>query len=417
MKETPRFFYGWVIVGCAMFALLVANGFTIGGISVFDESLLREFGWSRATLKFRDLLTFAIAGLLGPLAGYLADRFGVRKLMLAGSVMLVVALSSYSQITSARGMYGVHVILALVLLMCGLIVDVMLVSRWFVRNRGKALGILTGGASLGGAAFPQVCAWLLRSYGWRTSFLILASLGGVLFVLVWLLVKEYPADMGLEPMGLDRNAVAKTDAGMEYSAALRTVTFWALAVTAMTTFYSIMSVSAHLFLHLRAQGFEPAAAARGLSLLFFAGLLGKFSVGFLADVMDRKRILQVSLILMFLGSVLLLSGRPGLLWPFVALFGFGWGGIYTLLQFLTVSSFGLRAAGKILGTISVLDALGGGLGPWVTGVLFDRAHSYQTAFTIVCALLLVAIAAAAAMRVSPAPVRRETPRELVRPPA
>jgi len=410
MKGTGRLFYGWVIVGCAGFALLVANGFTIGGISVFDESLLREFGWSRATLKFRDLLTFAIAGLFGPFVGYLADRFGVRRLMMTGSVLLSIALLLYARIGSAGGMYGVHVILGFVLLTCGLIVNVMLVSRWFVRRRGLALGVLTGGASLGGAAFPQVCAWLLNAYGWRTSFTILASLGGMLFVLVLLLVKEYPADVGLEPMGAEDTAARTSDprVGLGYTAALRTPTFWAIAVTATTTFYSVMAVSAHLFLHLRAQGFEPAAAARGLSFLFFAGLIGKFSVGYMADVFPRRRVLQGSLLLMFAGSVCLVSGRPGAIWPFVALFGFGWGGIYTLLQFLTVNSFGLKAAGKILGTISVVDALGGGLGPWVTGMLYDRTHSYQTAFMLVAGLLFVAFATASTVRIAP-PATSEAP--------
>jgi len=210
--------------------------------------------------------------------------------------------------------------------------------------------------------------------------------------------------MGLQPMGGGTEAEGRSGPpeGMDYAAALRTPIFWALAVTAMTTFYSVMAVSAHLFLHLRAHGFDPGQAARGLSLLFFAGLIGKFSFGYLADVFDPRRVLQTSLLIMFLGSLCLLSGRPGLLWPFVMLFGLGWGGIYTILQVVTVSSFGLKAAGKILGTIAVLDAFGGGLGPWVTGLLFDRSQSYQTAFTVVTVALLAAIAASAGMRGRPA---------------
>jgi MFS family permease len=224
-----------------------------------------------------------------------------------------------------------------------------------------------------------------------------------LFVVVLLLVKEYPADIGLRPMGCDADAAGTSGPpeGMEYADALRTPTFWVLAVTAMTTFYSVMSVSSHLFLHLRGHGFDPRMAARALSLLFFAGLIGKFTLGYLADTFDHRRVLQTSLLVMFAGSLCLVSGRPGLLWPFVVLFGFGWGGIYTILQLVTVSSFGLKAAGKILGTISVLDAFGGGLGPWVTGLLFDRSQSYQGAFIVVTVALLAAITAAATMRARP----------------
>ena len=85
--------YHWVIAGSALFTLFVTNGITIGGLSVFDESLLQTFGWTRGALKFRDLLTLAIAGLIGPLAGALADRFGVRPLMAAGAVVLALGMA------------------------------------------------------------------------------------------------------------------------------------------------------------------------------------------------------------------------------------------------------------------------------------------------------------------------------------
>jgi MFS family permease len=97
--------------------------------------------------------------------------------------------------------------------------------------------------------------------------------------------------------------------------------------------------------------------------------------------------------------------NPALFWPFVILFGFGWGGLYTLLQLLTMDSFGLKAGGKILGTITVLDALGGGLGPWVSGVLFDKTGNYQASFLVVSGLITIALLIALTLRI-PAPEGR-----------
>jgi MFS family permease len=99
-----RVFYGWVIAGTAFFTLMVTNGLTFAGITVFDESLLREFGWSRGTLKFRDMLTMALAGVLSPVAGAIADKYGVKRLMLGGAALLAGALLLYGQITNVAYM-------------------------------------------------------------------------------------------------------------------------------------------------------------------------------------------------------------------------------------------------------------------------------------------------------------------------
>lgn len=386
-------FYGWVIAGCAFLVLLVTNGIIISGITAFDPALLAEFGWSRGTLKFRDLLTFVLAGLVAPLGGALADRFGVRPLMTSGAVLLVLCLVGYAQITSAAGMYVAHVGFAIVLVSCGLIVAVLLTSRWFVARRGTALGFVIVGTSLGGVVFPILNAALIASYGWRTTLLLLSGAPLLLLLVVLVLVREYPADLGLEPYGGASQAAGRDRVapGMPYADALRTVTFWALAVSAMTTFYGILATQAHLILYLRGLGLGDVTAASGLSALFLTGLAGKFVFGFLADAYDKKRVLQINLGVMWTGSTLLASMHPAAVWPAILLFGFGWGGIYTLLQVLCMSAFGLRAGGKILGTITVLDAIGGGLGIWLTGLLYDRTGSYAVPFGIVAGLVTCAL--------------------------
>jgi MFS family permease len=132
--------------------------------------------------------------------------------------------------------------------------------------------------------------------------------------------------------------------------------------------------------------------------MFTMGLIGKFVFGWLCDVFDNKLVMMFNLAVMLAGAVCLATVQASLLWPAVVLFGAGWGGLYTLLQVMTVDLFGLRAAGRILGTISVLDAMGGGLGPFITGLLFDRTGSYQAPFTMIAGLTLLALAATATLR-------------------
>jgi len=387
-----RYFYGWVIAGCAFFTLLVTNGLTFAGITVFDESMLREFGWSRGTLKFRDLLTMGLAGLLSPLAGAIADKYGVKRLMAFGAATLVAALLLYGQVGSALQMYLVHVMFAVVLASCGIVMAVILVSRWFVAKRGTATGIAMVGTSMGGALFPALGGMLVGPFGWRSSLMLYAVFPAALLVVILLLVRERPGDMGLKPLGADGPArPGAPPAGLDYRDAIRTRTFWLIAAAGSMTFYAILGVSSHVFLYLRGQGFDVQTAARGLSWMFLMGLTGKFLFGYLADLFDHKRVLLVNLGIMFAGSVALASMNTDLFWPFVICFGLGWGGIYTLLQLLTMDAFGLKAAGRVLGTRTVIDAFGGGLGPWVTGWLFDRTGSYQVPFLVVSGLILLTL--------------------------
>ncbi|MCU0249744.1 MAG: MFS transporter [Vicinamibacterales bacterium] len=397
-----RYFYGWVIAGCAFFTLLVTNGLTFAGITVFDESMLREFGWSRGTLKFRDLLTMGLAGLLSPLAGAIADKYGVKRLMAFGAATLVAALLLYGQVGSALQMYLVHVMFAVVLASCGIVMAVILVSRWFVAKRGTATGIAMVGTSMGGALFPALGGMLVGPFGWRSSLMVYAIFPAVLLAVILLLVRERPGDMGLKPLGADGPArPGAPPAGLDYRDAIRTRTFWLIAAAGSMTFYAILGISSHVFLYLRGQGFDVQTAARGLSWMFLMGLTGKFLFGYLADLFDHKRVLLVNLGLMFAGSLALASMNTDLFWPFVILFGLGWGGIYTLLQLLTMDAFGLKAAGRVLGTRTVVDALGGGLGPWVTGWLFDRTGSYQVPFLLVSGLILLTLLISTILRIHP----------------
>jgi sugar phosphate permease len=395
----PKIFYGWYVALVAMLTLLVSNGMTITGMTIFDPAILQEFGWSRGDLKLRDLLQLGLSGLMAPFIGSLADRMSVRKLMMAGLGLLSACLVAYSKMTSLTHLYMVNVGIALVLALAGLVVNVLIVSRWFVQKRGTALGMTLVGTSLGGIIFPRLGASLLRTHTWREAMLIEASIPLVVMVILGLVTRDSPSELGLRPLGSSGAPGSHQAAtGMEYREAIRTRTFWILTFCAMTTFYCILAAQAHMVLHLKGMGWPLEKAAGGVGILFTMGLIGKFVIGYLADKLERRIVFLSNLSIMLVGALCLASMNESLLWPFILIFGLGWGGLYTMLQLTCMDSFGTRAGGKILGTITVLDAIGGGLGIWITGVLFDRTRSYESAFMLIAFLVFLALLAALALQ-------------------
>ena len=387
--------YPWLIAILAMLVLLVTNGLTTTGITAFDESLLKEFGWSRGQLKMRDLITLMTAGLLAPFAGLMIDRIGVRRLLFGGCLLFAGLYYSYGSIHSLTHLYLIHAGFGLVLVCAGINVSVIMVSQWFVRSRGRAIGIALVGSSLGGVVFPPIALNLIGTVGWRGGFQTLAWFAVGLFVLAFLFAWQ-PQQKGWQALGTGETTTGASAASADdvrFKTALKTLSFWALAFVAMATFYSILSMASHLFLHMRDLGFDPKTAGSGLGLLFGLGLISKFLFGFLADILNPKLVFVSNVGVMLIGLLFLSSFERDLVWVGIVITGFGWGGLYTMIQLQAVNNFGVTDAGKILGMITALDAIAGGLGVWLTGVMFDRFGNYHAAFYILSGLLFLALLA------------------------
>jgi sugar phosphate permease len=279
---------------------------------------------------------------------------------------------------------------------CGLNVGVILVSNWFVKNRGVAIGIAILGTSLGGAILAPVFGhWLSIGISWRQGFQYASAIPFVLLLLTIFLVKSKPSEIGLKPYGTELYSEKSQDDlskhGLDYKDAIRTRSFWSITLIAMCTFYTLMGLQANLVLHLEDLGFDILSASAGLSMLFVPALIGKFLFGVFADRLEGKKLLYGNMVMMLLGLFALLASTKSTVLYSVALIGFAWGGFYTLLQLNAVNNFGLKASGKILGTITILDAFGGGLGIYLTGVIFDVYGSYQYAFIIYAVLCSIAL--------------------------
>ena len=241
--------------------------------------------------------------------------------------------------------------------------------------------------------FPSVILSLIGTNGWRTTFAYMAIAPLCLLVISFFLVRR-PDEKGMVALGtgeVSRSASAASTDDVRYAAALKTVSFWALAFVAMTTFYSILAMASHLFLHMRDMGFDPKTAGGALGLLFGLGLISKFLFGFLADVLNPRVVFVCNVAVMLVGLLFLATFNKELVWVGIVITGFGWGGLYTMIQLQAVNNFGVTDSGKILGTITLLDAIGGGFGIWLTGVMFDKFGNYHVAFYILCGLLTLAL--------------------------
>ena len=411
--------YRWVICAMSFLVMFVGQGMTFGGMAVFDIELMNTLGESIgreisvAEIKTRDSIMLATAAVFGICAGWLADKVGVKPLILVGLAMLALGNVLYARIESLTDAYMISVGLGIVLALCGLMINVYLISSWFDKNRGLAIGIVLAGTSLGNAFFPKLNTWLIGMGDWRQAFEWLAWIPLLLLPLAYFLIKNGPMSAGKQA-GKQAGKPAQLT-GYTLKEALSSRNFWILATVAMCTFYSILGMMANVFIYMSKSNYSPQVASTGVSILFIGGLVGKLIAGYLAETYGHKLILLTGLVLMLAGGVSLLGAikftNEYALWFGLTCFGFGWGGIYTLIQLLAADLFGMRALGKVLAAINVLDAAGGAAGPITTGLLFDRTGSYFVPFAVITGLLCLATLAASFLDMKHAAINEPQPNE------
>lgn len=398
-NKQSKFFYGWVIVAISTLALVVSNGLSIGGLPVFYKPMLAdmiaiggvEADKAQSMVGGAAGLTFLFAGFLAPIAGYLLTKISTKIMMCIGCVILGGALVIYSQANSSGIVYLAHSLLGTALGFVGVLVNTVLISNWFRRNRGLAMGIALTGTSFGGALIPQIATPLIANYGWRTAMISVS-------LLVWLillpaaifLVKSRPSDIGLLPDGDQVSNVEGENkpfemTGMTLLEAISTPTFWIFSICAALIFYGIFVVSQQLNLYLQSPkvGFTLQQAGNAQSAMFLASIVGKFLFGFLSDRFKATRVMLFGAALMFASTLVLLNLTAETVLLFAIPFGLTYGGIFVLLQLLVADYFGLKNLGTILGAVTVIETIGGAAGTRITGMIADaNGGDYSKGFAL-----------------------------------
>lgn len=397
MNETKSdgFYYGWIIVVIATLALLVSNGLSIGGIPVFYKFVQNDLVASGAVTSekiqsvyaFGPALTFLLAGFFAPVAGYLLQKLNSKTMMVIGCFILGAGLFVYSQANSAIMVYLAHILLGTSLGFVGVLVNTVLISNWFTKKRGIALGIVLTGTSFGGFLIPIISTPLIQTYGWRWALIIVSLIIWVILLpAILLFVKNRPSEIGKLTDGDSQSKIIDDSApdspsGMTLNEALKTPIFWIFSFFAALIFYAIFVVSQQLNLYLQSPkiGFSAQQASSVQSLLFFLSIFGKFLYGFLSDKFLLSRVMLISAATMFLSTLTFLFFNDKTVYLFAILFGLNYGGTFVLLQLMVADYFGLKDFGKILGAVTVIETIGGALGTIITGRIAD---AYGGDFTI-----------------------------------
>jgi MFS family permease len=407
-RVAGRLFYGWWIVGASFVVLLVTVGVGLYAPPVFLVPLQEQFGWSRAAIAGGSALAAVMVGFVSPLVGVWIDRYGSRKVMTAGALVMAAAFALLSQVTALWQLYALNLAAALGMTCVAWIPNQTLISNWFDRKRGLAMGIALAGIGFGGLAMAPVAGLLIDRLGWRLAFACLSSL--IFFVVIPVtlaLVRSLPADMGLLPDGelptarspgstIHGECEAQAVPGLTLSDAVQSRAFWVLSLGQFLWTFGSMSVIGHLVAFLRDVGFESSVAASSLGIAIGISVVGRLSFGYFADLFTKKAIM-VTALLLHGASVFCLLGiqSPGALLAFVTLFGLGIGGGAVLVPLLVGECFGLLSFGRILGMVMISATLGAAVGPVLTGWIYDVTGVYRFAF-----LLHIAAFATAALVIS-----------------
>lgn len=388
-------FHGWKIVGASAVVQALHSGLIIQAFGNYAVLLQREFGWSRTVFSVAYSFNRAESGLLGPIQGWALQRFGSRRIMRIGVIVLTLGFLLLSLVQTPVQFIGAFFVMAVGAGLSGFLTLTSETVRWFERKRARALSFVSVGFAVGGLVAPAV-VWVLRTFGWRQTA---AGSAVLVFVVAWSMTSLFggwPADRGEHVDGVDPadrpperfRPAGVSDVHFTASEAVRTRAFWMISLGHASALLVVGSVIAHLSLYLTGeQGFSLQEASYvGAGLTAFQ-LVGMLSGGFLGDRMSKRLLCGVAM-LGHMGGLLLLTFAEArwMIWLFVVFHGLAWGVRGPLMGAMRADYFGATAFGQIMGISSVILMVGIVGGPLLAGILADVTNSYATGFTILAVL-------------------------------
>src|SRR6266849_1438527 len=358
-------------------------GIALYGLPFFYDFMVRDFGWSRAQVTSGNALSKLLVGpVFGFGAGWIVDRFGPRRLMMAGILMAGIALVGLGAISALWMFYFFYLLNALGYVCGGPLPNQVMLSGWFDAARGKAMGVAYLGIGVGGALVPLIANALTQALGWRGA---LRALGLAMIAIAFpaaFFVREPPA------------AVSAAAARAPLGPILRQPAFYLLALASLCSIGAVGGTMQNLKLYLSLDlGLAQGQAARILSLILIGSIVGRLLMGWLADRWPKKQVMLL-IYAIVAATIPLLAFSPtlGMLQVAALLFGVGLGGDYMIIPLMAAELFGLRVLGRVMGIVLTADSVSEAVVPMAVATLRDHVGSYRPGF-----LFLVGLAALGAV--------------------
>ena len=369
------------VAATGFLSLFSLVGIMFYGLPFFYDFWVQDFGWSRATVTSGNALAKIIIGpIFGFIAGWIIDRFGPRRLMLAGIVMGGIALIGLSMMTSLWQLYLFYMFNALGYMCGGPLPNQVLISRWFDKARGKAMGIAYLGIGVGGMLVPQAARYLNMKFGWHEALMILGIIMiTIAFPMAWF-VKENPA-------GVSQYA-KQQEAKIPFRNILKSWPFYLLVIGSMCSIGAVAGTSQNLKLFFSLDlKYSQEQAANVMSIVLGSSIIGRLLMGWLADRIQKKFVMiliyslvAISIPLLYFASV------PGVIYVFAFIFGVALGGDYMIIPLMAAELFGVKVMGRVMGLVITADGLAEAFAPMLAARLRDTSGSYANGFAALIVL-------------------------------
>lgn len=392
--KTEKLYYGWYVAAAAGLAIASSIAVFISStIGLLAGPLSKELGWSLKEIFLAPTVAVTITIVVAPFIGGLADRFGaIRIITLALLAQALLMASFYLINDNIMLFYARYAALALLSTGATAVTFAGVISRWFDRRRGLALGIALAGIGIGGVLWSLLTQALFDLVGWRASFLYMAAVVAfVVLPIVLLVVRESPEDMGLRIDGGREGGAGVVKTGMSLREAAGTGQYWLMLGTVFLVGFGVVSAMQHIVPIVKTHGGSAQTAALVQAAMWASVVAGRLATGWLMDHFFAPRVALSFLLPSIVGVAMLAGGANGGM-AFVAamMIGLASGAEVDVIAYLTGRYFGTRHYSKIYGTYFSAYALGSGYGPAITAWLVERLGGYQQALMVPGAALLLA---------------------------
>ncbi|PYM18461.1 MAG: hypothetical protein DMD78_27715 [Candidatus Rokuibacteriota bacterium] len=388
-------FYGWWVVAAFCVTTFISTGIR-HAVGPFLKPIVADLGLDRASFSLVIALSLLLYGVFMPLAGLALDRFNVRVVTAAGTVLLAISLVLTALVHNFWQfalVYGVLVPLGLA--GTGPVIASGVVARWFNKRRGTALSVLGSASMTGMSLLVPAVTWLIITTGWRATYTVIAA--GVLVLVLPLclwVMRDSPESIGLSPDGTEPKpgggsaAIERVATGE----AVQTLAFWQLAGSFFTCGFSMSLLSAHGIPMLTDHGYSPMFASWALGVLGGSAIGCTVMLGALSDRFGRRPVLAA----IYFGRIFIFAGfflirdNPTAILMVAVLGGITMAGTGSMTSALTADIYGRFSVSSVFGLIFLVHQTGSALGSWLAGYLFETTGGYGAAYALACVFLLVA---------------------------